>query len=98
MLAPIYLGFFITDYSEKITVIYKKKWVRIIWKLIAGVNVVFLLLATFRAANPAINFYQYVWKNKINELNIYGENPYTMLGLKLEFYKKKTLHLRDSQG
>lgn len=96
IIAPIYLGFFVRDYSEKIGDILKKTWGKILWKFVVGVNILFLMVGTFRAANPAVNFYSFVWKNEqIKEINVHGENPFTMLGLKLEYYKKKELIISD---
>ncbi|ATH06740.1 hypothetical protein BIY24_01930 [Halobacteriovorax marinus] len=91
ILTPIFLGLFISTYRDKIEQLYKKKWIRGIWKFCIYVNFLFLIIATFRAANPSVDFYKFVWKSDIKVLNVHGENPFTMLGLPLDFYKKKDL-------
>jgi len=97
VLIPIYFGFFLRDYSQKVEELYKKKSVRFLWKFVLTVNFLFLLVATFRAANPSVDFYKFIWNNKdIKEITVHGENPYTMLGLPLEFYKKKELKIMMS--
>ncbi|CBW25310.1 putative transferase membrane protein [Halobacteriovorax marinus SJ] len=95
ILTPIFCGLFISTYRDKIEELYKKKWLRGIWKFCVYVNFLFLIIATFRAANPSVDFYKFVWKSEIKTLNVHGENPFTMLGLPLEFYKKKDLVINE---
>lgn len=91
ILVPIFLGLFLSHFSEKVEELYKKKWVRGIWKFVLVVNFTFLMIGSFRAANPSVDFYKFIWNSDIKEINVHGENPYTMLGLPLEFYKKEDL-------
>lgn len=93
VLAPLYLGFFYEFYKEKIVSLWEKKSFRGLIKFIIGVNFLFLVIASFRAANPSVNFYSYVWNNDVKNITVVGENPFTMLGLPLEFYKKKVVSI-----
>lgn len=99
LLTPIYLGLFVFRFKDKVNSLNEKKWFRGIVKFIIGVNFLFLIIASFRAANPSANFYQYVWNNpEVKEIKVHGENPYTMLGLPLEFYKDKSLKITQVEN
>jgi phosphatidylinositol glycan class B len=69
----------------------KIAWKRRTIKFVLGVNFLFLMIASLRAANPAPKFYQYIWKHNISHFHAEGENPYTMLGLNINWYKKDEL-------
>tara|TARA_R110002072_G_scaffold1989_2_gene16378 strand:- start:91859 stop:93292 length:1434 start_codon:yes stop_codon:yes gene_type:complete len=91
ILCPIFVGLVIDKYRFEFKEFYKKKAFRHLLNFILFVNFLFLIVATFRAANPAVDFYQYIWNSEIKEIKVTSENPYTMLGLPLDFYKKKDL-------
>ncbi|WP_127717882.1 hypothetical protein [Halobacteriovorax sp. HLS] len=94
IISPLYLALFFQVYEAKLISLNTKKLFRGLIKFIIGVNFLFLIISSFKAANPSVNFYKYIWSNEeIREIHVHGENPYTMLGLPLEFYKKRDLKI-----
>lgn len=64
------------------------------WRVLLAVNGALLLAVMLRAAHPAIGFYAHVWNRpEIRTIHYWGENPYTMLGLPLNFYRPDALRL-----
>lgn len=87
---PVFLSMLIFEYNEKVREFFEKKWFRGLVKFVVGVNILFLFIATFRAANPSVNFYQFLWHNpEIKKIYAHVEDPFFMLGLPIKFYKRK---------
>jgi len=81
-LAPIALALLIEEYRQR-CLEYKKFFI-----FVLILNFIFLIFAAFRPANPAINFYSFMYTHpEIKIITAYDENPYTMLGLNLNYYK-----------
>lgn len=55
---------------------------------IIGLNALFLIVGTFRAANPSVNFYNFVYHSNVSHLYIEDESPFSMVGLPIYFYRK----------
>ncbi|OFZ23398.1 MAG: hypothetical protein A2202_05755 [Bdellovibrionales bacterium RIFOXYA1_FULL_36_14] len=63
-------------------------------KLCLVVNCILLIGVLFRSAKSVVGMYEFVYDNKITLINYTEENPYTMLGLPLNFYKSKLLEMK----
>lgn len=84
ILAPVYLVFFIQSYQT----FFEKSWVKKLSKFLIALNFIILIGSCLKPANPSVNFYKFVWSHpEIKSLQALHESPYTMLGLKLKFYK-----------
>lgn len=79
-----------------------KRWYSPFYKFVASINLLILLFASFRPANPAVDFYQFIWENpQIQTITTSVENPFTMLGLNLNYYIKdnfKVNEIKDYQA
>jgi len=96
ILAPLYVGLLINEYSDKFTVLWSKGWARNLIKFTVGLNFLILVISIFRPANPAVNFYKFIYDNdKISTIKTTVENPFTMLGLNINFYKKENLQVQE---
>jgi phosphatidylinositol glycan class B len=74
--------------------LFQNKWLIKGISLLLVLNFIFLLVATFRPANPAVNFYRFLYsKPEIKRLVALDEDPFTMLGLPISFYKPDTLEV-----
>jgi phosphatidylinositol glycan class B len=91
LLTPLYIGFLLDNYKEKFSVYWNKKYFQQIIKFCITLNFIVLVASIFKPANPSVNFYKYVFDNNINLIKTHVENPYTMLGLNLNFYKSKNI-------
>jgi GPI mannosyltransferase 3 len=92
--APLYLSFLIFDYREKFDFLQSKVWGRGLIKFVVGLNILFLFVSTFRPANPSVNFYKYLWKTpEIKKIYAHVEDPFYMLGLPINFYKRPDLEV-----
>jgi phosphatidylinositol glycan class B len=88
ILAPIFLGMALEHFKD----IENKRWVRVIRNLFLVTNLVALVIVSFKAVNPAPSFYRFMWNHpEIKEFYALDESPYTMLGLKIKFYKRPEL-------
>lgn len=55
-------------------------------KFTGAFSLIISLIVIFRAANPSVKFYKFIADNKIKEITHFSENPYQMVGLKINFY------------
>ena len=72
---------------------FKKKWVKATLKSMLVLNCILLMFLVFKPAEKMVDLYHYIYKNKINEIYIKGENPYSFVGLPVYYYKAKELNL-----
>lgn len=90
--SPIFLFAMLEFYDEKLKPYYSKKWFTRTAKFILAINIILLLNVSFRPANVAVNFYKRVWDLKIVKLYVKDEDPFTMVGLPLKFYRPPYLN------
>lgn len=88
---PIFFFSMLEFYHEKLKNFYLKKWVRKALYFIVGLNFLLLIIISFKPANVAVNFYQKVWGQNIQHLFVKDEDPFTMVGLPLQFYRPPQL-------
>lgn len=88
-------------YSGESLGLLKRRWVSALLVL----NFFLLTGASFKAANSAIRFYRFVNNEEIKEIKALNEDPFTMVGLRLNFYYPKNLKVeikeeftRDEEG
>jgi phosphatidylinositol glycan class B len=90
---PYFLAQLIYFYRSKI----EENLKRPVWSGLKNfliiLNCLILFISVLKPANPSTLLYKYIWEKGITNLNFFGENPYTMLGLNINFYKKKDLQL-----
>ena len=71
-----------------------KRGVKNFSKLVVGVNLIFLVVVCFRPANPAPHLYKFVWDQpEVTKLYAQDENPYSMVGVPIHWYRKKDLEI-----
>ena len=86
LMMPVFLIYF----EEKVQ-FFGKAYLR---QLLIVMNLILLFIVILRPANRTIGLYKYIWTNdSIRELKFEGENPFTQVGLFLNFYKKRNLNL-----
>ena len=54
-------------------------------------NIILLIGTSFKAANSAFRFYRFLHDSPIREFHVRDESPFTMVGLKVNFFKPKNL-------
>ena len=70
------------------------KAIRITIGGIVAINFLFLLISTLRPANPSVNFYKFIYNNpQIKSIYAHMENPFSMLGLPLNFYRRSDVEV-----
>lgn len=94
ILSPIYLLLAIQELK-----LVENKYFRPLAKFVLTINVIVLIIACLRPANPAVNFYKFMWKqDKINKIYAHNEDPFSMLGLPIRFFKRKELAVEVFKG
>lgn len=63
-------------------------------RILIIINFILLIGVSFKAANSAIRFYKFVNNQKINNIKVIDEDPFTMVGLKLNFYYPENLNVQ----
>jgi len=89
--SPLMLMMMIEAYQEKVDQMLTRKWVRGLTKTIISINIIVLFFVSFKPANVSVPFYQYVWGSKITKMYVRDEDPFSMLGLPIKFYRPKNL-------
>ena len=68
-----------------------------IFKLLAGINIVLLIVKIFTPAQEVVKYYEFIYnyadKNNTTLVSL-GESPYSLVGLEVNFYKNKNLNIR----
>ena len=77
LLAP-YMSISVLYAYEK----FSTRWI----KLFVILNLVILIPASLKSANSSIRFFKHISSSDIQEFQAHGENPYSMVGLKMNFY------------
>ncbi len=72
----------------------KANWIR---RLCFGVNIILLIVASLKMANPAVGLYRFLAGTSIETLYVGGEDPYKMVGLPLRFYQKRAPKIVEHQ-
>ena len=72
---------------------FKKKWIKVTLKGLLVLNCLLLVFLVFKPAEKMVDLYHYIYKNKINEIYIKGENPYSFVTLPVYYYKPDKLNL-----
>jgi len=93
MLSVLYIPLWMQEKKWTIGFLFQKGWIRRTLKFTISLNILFLIISSFRPANPAPKFYRYIWDNNISEFYAFDENPFRMLGLKMNWYKKSDLNV-----
>ena len=87
---PLYLVLLAQDKEN----FFNKKIVAPVFKFSLVVNGLFLLIVAFRPSNPAPHLYKYVWNQAdVKKLYAQDENPYSMVGVPIHWYRKKDLEI-----
>ncbi len=88
VMCTIYSVYFFEQYRDKV-LSYPKTL-----KVIVSINILFLVISIFRAANPSVKFYQFIWNHpEIKKIVTEVENPFTMLGLNIHYYKRENISI-----
>jgi phosphatidylinositol glycan class B len=88
IMSPIALGLLLEAYE-----VHFKKYKKA-YGALAVMNLSLLFYVSLRPSNPAINFYSFISQHpEISSISVFDENPYTMLGLKLNFYQNDVPNL-----
>ncbi len=94
---PMFLPW-VHNYLLERAIFYKKligtKWGKGLGIFFLGINMILLTQLSLRSAKKAVGFYKEVYQSGISKIYYEGENPFTMLGLELNFYKKKNLEMK----
>jgi phosphatidylinositol glycan class B len=96
--SPLYLAYMLFEFKEQISGWWiKSRSFRVFSYVTIVVNLVLLLITLFRPSNPAVSFYSFIYNHKeINEITVFpGSDPYLMVGLSLEFYKRPGVVLNE---
>ena len=72
---------------------FKKGLVKSILKGIFVLNCILLAFLLCKPAERMVALYRYIYKNKIKEIYVKGENPYSFVGLPVYYYRSKDLQL-----
>lgn len=75
------------------------KWWRHFNKVLFVQNGILLVVILFHPPNSAIDFYEFIWKHpEIKIINALEEDPFKMLGLPLNFYKRPGVSVEVHQN
>lgn len=96
ILSPLYLTLLYHDYRAKVDHYLKKGWVKFFMRFTVAINVIILVASCLRPANPSVKFYQYLYgRHDISEIYAHHASPFKMLGLKIKFYKREGLVVKE---
>jgi phosphatidylinositol glycan class B len=82
LLSPLMLTVILTEYQ-----MLRAKWV----KVFIFINLIVMVLVAFKSANSSIRFYKHIRSNQITQFQAHGENPFTMVGLRMNYYYPENL-------
>jgi phosphatidylinositol glycan class B len=95
ILSPLFLAFLYRDYKDNFEFLMTRKFIKPLMTFVIGVNFLFLFISSFRAANPSVNFYRYLYnRTDIAKIYAHNESPFVMLGLPISFYKKDNFNVQ----
>jgi len=63
-------------------------------KIFVYLNLIILVPVGLKSANSSIRFFKYISKEKVQSFYAHNENPYQMVGLKMNFYHPKGLDIK----
>ena len=91
ILSPFFLCYFLAEFKNQAF------FSRYTWfaKLIVAINIILLLVVSFRSPRKPVNFYQFFYKSNISEVALVESNtPFLQAGLVPRFYLPKIPTIR----
>ncbi|TNF29589.1 MAG: hypothetical protein EP319_06940 [Deltaproteobacteria bacterium] len=72
----------------------RKNWFRKLLRLTWGLNIILLMIFTFKPANSMVNLMSYLYSSKINNVQLYGTNIFRPIDHPANFFKSSDLNYK----